>query len=83
MALTDDRRETAEVLRDNYQTCLMNDVRHYIANAHFVGFNRLLSLISAWIGNLVNISELSRENGLSYTDCEKCLRPRHFIGKVL
>ena len=73
VALTDDRREKAEVLNDIYQTYLMNDVRHYIANAHFVGFNRLLRLISAQIGNLVNISELSRESGLSYTDCEKYL----------
>ena len=72
-ALTDNQREKAEVLNDIYQTYLMNDVRHYISNAHFVGFNRLLRLLAAQIGNLVNINELSRESGLSYTDCEKYL----------
>ena len=72
-ALTDNQREKAEVLNDIYQTYLMNDVRHYISNAHFVGFNRLLKLLAAQIGNLVNINELSRESGLSYTDCEKYL----------
>ena len=55
------------------RTYLMNDVRHFIANAHFVGFNRLLRLLAAQIGNLVNINELSRESGLNYTDCEKYL----------
>ena len=73
-AVIDDRREKAEILNDIYQTYLMNDVRHYIANAHFVGFNRLLRLLATQIGNLVNINELSRESGLSYTDCEKYLR---------
>lgn len=72
-ALTDDCREKAEVLNDIYQTYLMNDVRHFIANAHFVGFNRLLRLLAAQIGNLVNVNELSRESGLNYTDCEKYL----------
>lgn len=72
-ALTDNQREKAEALNDIYQTYLMNDVRHYISNAHFVGFNRLLRLLAAQIGNLVNINELSRESGLSYTDCEKYL----------
>ena len=73
VALTAEHREKAEVLNDIYQTYLMNDVRHYIANAHFVGFNKLLRLLSAQIGNLVNVSELSRESGLNYTDCEKYL----------
>lgn len=72
-ALTDNHREKAEVLNDIYQTYLMNDVRHYISNTHFVGFNRLLRLLAAQIGNLVNINELSRESRLSYTDCEKYL----------
>lgn len=72
-ALTDNQREKAEVLNDIYQTYLLNDVRRYISNAHFVGFNRLLRLLAAQIGNLVNINELSRESGLSYTDCEKYL----------
>ena len=73
VALTNDPREKAEMLNDIYQTYLMNDVRHYVSNAHFVGFNRLLRLLAAQIGNLVNINELSRESGLSYTDCEKYL----------
>ena len=41
-ALTNDPREKAEMLNDIYQTYLINDVRHYVSNAHFVGFNRLL-----------------------------------------
>ena len=33
-------------------------------------FNKLLRLLAAQIGNLVNINELSRESGLPYGDCE-------------
>lgn len=70
-ALTDDPREKAELLNDIYQTYLLNDVRHYISNEHFVGFNRLVRLLAAQIGNLVNINDLTRESGLPYTRCEE------------
>ena len=70
-ALTDNPEEKAEVLNDIYQTYLMNDVRRYIANEHFVGFNKLLRLLAAQTGNLVNINDLSRESGLPYGTCEE------------
>lgn len=71
VALADNYSDKAELLNDIYQTYLMNDVRHYIANEHFVGFNRLLRILAAQIGNLVNVNELSRECGLPYTVCEE------------
>lgn len=70
VALTNNLEEKAELLNDIYQTYLMNDVRHYVAVGHFVGFNRLLRLLATQIGNLVNINELSRECGLPYAACE-------------
>jgi len=70
-ALTDNPQEKVELLNDIYQTYLLNDVRHYIANEHFVGFNRLLRLLAVQIGNLVNVNDLSRESGLPYARCEE------------
>lgn len=70
-ALTNNPEEKSEVLNDIYQTYLMNDVRRYISNEHFVGFNKLLRLLATQIGNLVNINELSRESGLPYGECEE------------
>ena len=70
-ALTDNPQEKAELLNDIYQTYLLNDVRHYISNEHFVGFSRLVRLLSVQIGNLVNINDLSRESGLPYARCEE------------
>ena len=72
-ALTNDPQEKAELLNDIYQTYLLNDVRHYVAHEHFVGFNKLLRLLSTQIGNLVNISELSRESGVPAVACEEYL----------
>ena len=69
-ALTGHPEEKAELLNDIYQTYLLNDVRRYVANEHFVGFNKLLRLLAAQIGNLVNVNELNRESGLPYNDCE-------------
>ena len=69
-ALTMNPDEKVELLNDICQTYLLNDVRRYVANEHFVGFNKLLRLLAAQIGNLVNINELSRESGLPYSDCE-------------
>lgn len=70
-ALTDNLQEKVELLNDIYQTYLLNDVRHYIANEHFVSFNKLLRLLAVQIGNLVNVNDLSRESGLPYTRCEE------------
>lgn len=69
-ALTKNPDEKVELLNDICQTYLLNDVRRYVANEHFVGFNKLLRLLATQIGNLVNINELSRESGLPYSDCE-------------
>jgi hypothetical protein len=69
-ALTTHPEEKTELLNDIYQTYLLNDVRRYVANEHFVGFNKLLRLLATQIGNLVNVNELSRESGLPYGDCE-------------
>lgn len=70
-ALTNNPQEKVELLNDIYQTYLLNDVRHYIANEHFVGFNKLLRLLAVQIGNLVNVNDLSRESGLPYARCEE------------
>lgn len=70
-ALTENPQEKVELLNDIYQTYLLNDVRHYIANEHFVSFNKLLRLLAMQIGNLVNVNDLSRESGLPYARCEE------------
>jgi predicted AAA+ superfamily ATPase len=84
-ALTDDPQEKVELLNDIYQTYLLNDVRHYVANEHFVAFNRLLRLLAVQIGNLVNVNDLSRESGLSYSRCEEYiyLLQRMYIIKLV
>ena len=70
-ALTDNPVEKIEVLNDIYQTYLLKDVRNYINNEHFVGFNKLVRLVAGQIGNLLNINHLSRETGLPYKKCEE------------
>lgn len=65
-ALLDDPNEKLAVLNDIYKTYLLHDVRSYIKNEHFTGFNKLLRLLAAQNGNLVNVNELSRESGLPY-----------------
>jgi hypothetical protein len=71
VVLANSTAEKIELLNDIYQTYLMRDVRMYIANEHFVGFNKLVRLLSMQIGNLVNINELSKECKLSYKKCEE------------
>lgn len=70
-ALTDDPEEKIAILDDIYKTYLLRDVRSYIRNEHFVGFNKLLRLLAVQFGNLLNISELSRESCLPYKKCEE------------
>jgi predicted AAA+ superfamily ATPase len=72
-ALTSIPEEKIEVLNDIYQTYLLRDVRSYVANQDFIGFNKLLRLLAAQIGNLVNINEISRQTGLSNKKCEEYL----------
>ena len=69
-ALVGDVRQKTEILNDIYRTYLLNDVRHYVANEHFVGFNRLIRLLATQTSNMFNINELSRESGLGYASCE-------------
>lgn len=71
VVLADSPSDKVELLNDIYQTYLLRDVRMYIANEHFVGFNKLLRLLSMQIGNLVNINDLSKECGLTYKKCEE------------
>lgn len=70
VALADKNTDKIALINDIYQNYLLNDVRKYIRNEHFVGFTRLIRLLAAQIGNLVNINELSRECGLKYAVCE-------------
>jgi predicted AAA+ superfamily ATPase len=72
-ALTSSPEEKIEVLNDIYQTYLLRDVRSYVANQDFIGFNKLMRLLAAQIGNLVNINEISRQTGLSNKKCEEYL----------
>ncbi len=60
-----------ELLHDLYQTYLLKDVRAYVKNEDFVGFNKLLQLLAAQIGNLVNINELSVSSRLPYKKCDE------------
>ncbi len=71
VVLAENPTDKIELLNDIYQTYLMRDVRMYIANEHFVGFNKLIRLLSMQIGNLVNINELSKECRLPYKKCEE------------
>jgi hypothetical protein len=61
------------VLDDIYKTYLVRDVRNYIRNQHFTGFNKMLELLAFQTGNLVNINTISRETGLPYRACEDYL----------
>lgn len=72
-ALTKNKEEKVEILEDIYKTYLMQDVRNYIKTEHTVGFNRLLRLLAAQTGNLLNVNEVSRVAGLSYKICEEYL----------
>ncbi len=72
-ALTTNPEEKAEILNDIYQTYLLRDVRNYVANQDFIGFNKLLRILASQIGNLLNINELSRQANLPYKRCEEYL----------
>lgn len=72
-ALTKDPRQKLAILDDIYKTYLLHDVRSYIKNEHTTGFNKLLRLLAAQTGNLVNVSELSRGSALPYRACEDYL----------
>jgi hypothetical protein len=72
-ALTQNAEEKLAVLDDIYKTYLVRDVRNYIRNEHFVGFNKMLKMLAAQTGNMVNINSVSREANLPYRACEEYL----------
>ncbi|MFW5805424.1 MAG: ATP-binding protein [Bacteroidales bacterium] len=73
LALTDNTEQKAELLEDIYKTYLLRDVRSFIRNEDFVGFNKLLRLLASQAGNMVNINNLSKECSLSYKKTEEYL----------
>jgi predicted AAA+ superfamily ATPase len=62
-----------DLLQDIYQTYLLKDIRSYIRNEEYVGFNKLLKLLAMQNGNLININSLSKEASLSYKKAEDFL----------
>lgn len=72
-ALIEDPGEKSAILDDIYKTYLLKDVRSYVRQEDFVSFNKLLRLLANQIAGLVNVSELSRESGLSYRKTEEYL----------
>lgn len=73
VALATKITDKTELLDDIYQTYLLKDVRNYIRNEDFVGFNKLLKLLALQNGNLVNINSLSKEAALVYKKAEDFL----------
>lgn len=71
IALADNYKEKKELLNDIYQTYLLKDIRQYINNHDFIGFNKLLRILSSQVSNLVNISEISNTVMLSHRKCEE------------
>ncbi|HNQ82574.1 MAG TPA: ATP-binding protein [Bacteroidales bacterium] len=70
-ALIHDYEQKLAILDDIYKTYLVRDVRSYIKNEHFTGFNRLLKMLASQVGNMVNINSISRETGLPYRACDE------------
>lgn len=73
VALASKITDKTELLADIYQTYLLKDVRNYIRNEDFVGFNKLLKLLALQNGNLVNINSLSKEAAMQYKKTEDFL----------
>lgn len=73
VALTPDKEQKLAILDDIYKTYLIRDVRSYIKNEHFVGFNNMLKMLASQVGNMVNINSISRETGLPYRACNEYL----------
>ena len=71
VALEKKTHEKEALLNDIYQTYLLRDVRFFIKNKDFVGFNKMLKILSSQIGNLLNINELANTLQLSYKACEE------------
>jgi len=70
---TTDTDQKAELLNDIYKTYLLRDVRSFIRNEDFVGFNKMLRILAIEIGNMINIHNISKSCGLSYRKSEEYL----------
>ena len=74
VALTNDTKEKEELLNDIYKTYLLHDVRQFVRNKDFVGFNKLIKVLSSQNGNLLNINELANTVQLRYRACEEYIQ---------
>ncbi|NQV02180.1 MAG: ATP-binding protein [Bacteroidia bacterium] len=70
-AMKKDPEQKVAVLDDIYKTYLLRDVKFFIRNEHFIGFNKLLRLLALQTGNLVNYNKLCLETGLPYRSCQE------------
>jgi predicted AAA+ superfamily ATPase len=66
-----DHGEKEELLNDILQTYLLKDVRQFVKSRDFVGFNKMLRMLAAQTGNMVNVNELSNLVRLPYKTCEE------------
>lgn len=71
VATANDYKQKEELLDDIFKTYLLKDVREFIKNKDFVAFNKLLKTLSAQIGNMLNINEISNTIKLPYKVCEE------------
>ncbi len=74
IALEQNPGEKKELLNDIYETYLLKEIRSYVKNEDFVGFNKLLRLLSLQIGCLININALSNACNLSYLKTEEYIK---------
>lgn len=73
VALASREEDKIELLHDIYQTYLLKDVKQFIDQKDVVAFNRMLHVLAAQVGNLLNINELSKIIQLPYRKCEEYL----------
>lgn len=70
-ALEANHNDKVDMLNDIFRTYLQRDVRQFVENDDFVGFNKILRMLALQIGNLVNVNEVSQKSGLSYRKTEE------------
>ena len=73
VAAESDLNKKVELLNDIFKTYLLRDVRQFVKNEDFVGFNKLLRFLSTQIGCMINVNNLSKESGLNYKRTEEYL----------
>lgn len=73
VVLTESPKAKIALLNDIYQTYLLRDVRAYVKNKDSVGFNKMLRLLSAQIGNILNVNTMSKITGLNYKKTQEYL----------